>query len=91
MTDAKNLPPSDVGDAEFAPQAEYADDWAVAVNADAEHRHIPLLVESEKCSVSARSAAAERTLLMKGYTYTDGAELWKPPVGRRSLVPAAKS
>ncbi|KVN29463.1 hypothetical protein WJ63_09020 [Burkholderia pyrrocinia] len=29
-----------------------------------------------------RAAAAVRTLEAKAYTYTDGAELWKPPLGR---------
>ncbi|WP_321799768.1 hypothetical protein [Burkholderia sp. BCC1988] len=30
----------------------------------------------------ARGAAAVRTLETKGYTYTEGAELWRPPLGK---------
>ncbi|MCL4627714.1 hypothetical protein [Burkholderia multivorans] len=32
-----------------------------------------------------RAAAAVRTLEAKAYTYTDGAELWKPPLGPESI------
>ncbi|KVC58932.1 hypothetical protein WT10_10490 [Burkholderia stagnalis] len=35
-----------------------------------------------------RAAAAVRTLEAKAYTYTDGAELWKPPLGPASALAA---
>ncbi|AOK63518.1 hypothetical protein WM29_30095 [Burkholderia ubonensis] len=37
-----------------------------------------------------RAAAAVRTLEAKAYTYTDGAELWKPPLGPASIQPTRR-